>query len=233
MQQTVPAGSVSPVMFVCHRYYADIIIGLLQDVALQAALHPYEELEASQFETPPPMYDNNIESTTTCLRGDLLQQRVYQAVVWFSSESVCSFVCPSVRPSVCSSVRPSVRPSVCPPACLPACLSLDVWMSLSVLQEHALLPTQLVGNNTCSCSSKFGMHGGPTPRLKVVLHVYLGFYHHLGFSGTLTATSQTSCSQKQQVTGVVCSIAQRSHLKKGTRQLPHVVGDLLAHTLSH
>ncbi|KAA6418426.1 MAG: hypothetical protein FRX49_11586 [Trebouxia sp. A1-2] len=65
-----------------HRYYADIIVGLLQDVALQAALHPYEESEASQFAIPPPMYDNNLESTTTCLRGDLLQQRVYQAVGW-------------------------------------------------------------------------------------------------------------------------------------------------------
>ena len=151
MQQTVPAGSVSPVMFVCHRYYADIIIGLLQDVALQAALHPYEELEASQFETPPPMYNNNIESTTTCLRGDLLQQRVYQAVVWFSSESVCSFVCPSVRPSVRQSVRPSVRPfvrpsvlpSVRPPACLPVCLSMSGCLSLSCRNMHCCQPSWL------------------------------------------------------------------------------------------
>ncbi len=99
---------VSPVMSVCHRYYADIIVGLLQDAALQAALHPYEEVEASQFETPPPMYDNNLESTTTCLRGDLLQQRVYQAVVCFPPMSVC----------------PSVRLPACMPACLPACMSV-------------------------------------------------------------------------------------------------------------
>ena len=65
----------------CCRYYADIIVGLLQDVALQAALHPYQELEPSQLEVPPPMFDSNIESITRCLRGDLLQQRVYQAVV--------------------------------------------------------------------------------------------------------------------------------------------------------
>ena len=96
-------------MSVCHRYYADIIIGLLQDVALQAALHPYEELVASQFETPPPMYDNNLESSTTCLRGDLLQQRVYQAVVCFPPVHVCLSVCASVHLSVCLSVCLSVR----------------------------------------------------------------------------------------------------------------------------
>ena len=44
-------------------------------------MHPYVELEASQFDVPPPMFDNNLESATKCLRGDLLQQRVYQSVV--------------------------------------------------------------------------------------------------------------------------------------------------------
>ncbi|KAL3149582.1 hypothetical protein ABBQ32_002354 [Trebouxia sp. C0010 RCD-2024] len=65
-----------------HRYYADIIVGLLQDVALQANIHPYVEPDASQFDVPPPMFDNNLESATKCLRGDLLQQRVYQSVGW-------------------------------------------------------------------------------------------------------------------------------------------------------
>ncbi|KAL3132821.1 hypothetical protein ABBQ38_006746 [Trebouxia sp. C0009 RCD-2024] len=65
-----------------HRYYADIIVGLLQDVALQATLHPHIELEASQLDVPPPMYDNNLESASKCLRGELLQQRVYQSVGW-------------------------------------------------------------------------------------------------------------------------------------------------------
>ena len=63
------------------RYYADIIVGLLQDVALQATIHPYVEPDAAQFDVPPPMFDNNLEIATKCLRGDLLQQRVYQSVV--------------------------------------------------------------------------------------------------------------------------------------------------------
>lgn len=65
-----------------HRYYADLIVGLLQDVALQAALHPYQPPEPSGFDLPPPMFENNLESQSRCLRGDLLQQRVYQAVGW-------------------------------------------------------------------------------------------------------------------------------------------------------
>lgn len=76
----MPVFGAAPLVVVC-RYYADIIVGLLQDVALQAALHPYVEPTASQFDVPPPMYDNNLESATKCLRGDLLQQRVYQSVV--------------------------------------------------------------------------------------------------------------------------------------------------------
>ena len=69
------------------RYYADIIVGLLQDVALQATIHPYVQPDAPQFDVPPPMFDNNLESATKCLRGDLLQQRVYQSVV--SSSAMC------------------------------------------------------------------------------------------------------------------------------------------------
>ena len=170
---------VSPVMSACHRYYADIIIGLLQDVALQAALHPYEELDASQFQTPPPMYDNNLESTTTCLRGDLLQQRVYQAVVCFppihGCLSVYPSVCLSVRPSVCLSVRLAVWQYLCLSCCLSECLDVST----------------LVGNNACSRSSKCGTHGGMhggTARLVLVLH--MSPYLHV-----------TSFIQKQQMTG--------------------------------
>ena len=70
----------SSLLAVC-RYYADIIVGLLQDAALQATMHPYIEPNMSVFAIPPPMFDNNLESATKCLRGNLLQQRVYQSVV--------------------------------------------------------------------------------------------------------------------------------------------------------
>ena len=63
------------------RYYADIIVGLLQDVALQAALHPYVVPDASQLEVPPPMFDDNLEIASKCLRGDLLQQKVQESMV--------------------------------------------------------------------------------------------------------------------------------------------------------
>ena len=76
------------------RYYADIIVGLLQDVALQATVKPYVEPDVSQLNVPPPMYDNNLESATKCLRGDLLQQRVYQSVV----SSACSQTCQRFMP---------------------------------------------------------------------------------------------------------------------------------------
>ena len=72
------------------RYYADIIVGLLQDVALQATIHPYVEPDAAQFDVPPPMFDSNLESATKCLRGDLLQQRVYQSVVSTPAKSLPS-----------------------------------------------------------------------------------------------------------------------------------------------
>ena len=72
--------SESSSLAVC-RYYADIIVGLLQDAALQATMHPYVEPDMSNFAIPPPMFDNNLESATKCLRGELLQQRVYQSVV--------------------------------------------------------------------------------------------------------------------------------------------------------
>ena len=135
---------VSPVMSACHRYYADIIIGLLQDVALQAALHPYEELDASHFQTPPPMYDNNLESTTTCLRGDLLQQRVYQAVVCFPPIHGCL----SVYPSVCLSVRPSVCLSAWQSGSIYVCFAvcLNVWMSPPWL---ATMPVPEAANVEC------------------------------------------------------------------------------------
>ena len=80
-------------LFACMdcRYYADLIVGLLQDVALQAALHPNLASETSDLAIPPPMFVNNLESQTHCLRGDLLQQRVYQAVVsgWCGCEIHC------------------------------------------------------------------------------------------------------------------------------------------------
>lgn len=71
-------------MVVC-RYYADTIVGLLQDVALQAAIHPYVEPDAGELEVPPPMFGDNQETTAKCLRGDLLQQKVHQSGVSFST----------------------------------------------------------------------------------------------------------------------------------------------------
>lgn len=71
------------------RYYADIIVGLLQDVALQAALHPYAEPDASDLEVPPPMFGNNLQIATKCLRGNLLQQKVRESVVSSFSNHSC------------------------------------------------------------------------------------------------------------------------------------------------
>ena len=87
----MPVFCASSFVVVC-RYYADIIVGLLQDVALQAAIHPYVEPDALQLDVPPPMYDNNLETATKCLRGDLLQQRVYQSVV----SPACSQTCQKI-----------------------------------------------------------------------------------------------------------------------------------------
>ena len=63
------------------RYYADIIVGLLQDVALQATLHPYVEPDAIDLEVPPPMFGNNLETATRCLRGEQLQQKLQESEV--------------------------------------------------------------------------------------------------------------------------------------------------------
>lgn len=63
------------------RYYADTIVGLLQDVALQAAIHPYVEPDAGELEVPPPMFSDNQETAANCLRGDLLQQKVHESGV--------------------------------------------------------------------------------------------------------------------------------------------------------
>ena len=78
-------GSYQPSLLhsvcVSGRYYADIIVGLLQDVALQAALHPYVVPDASELEVPPPMFGDNLETASKCLRGELLQQKVQESVV--------------------------------------------------------------------------------------------------------------------------------------------------------
>ena len=63
-------------------------MGLLQDVALQAALHPFVEPDASELEVPPPMFGDNLEIATECLRGELLQHKVHESAVSFSSNDV-------------------------------------------------------------------------------------------------------------------------------------------------
>ena len=74
------------------RYVAELIIGLLQDLALQAVLHPPSGDPPPNLALPPPMFDDNLETNTQCFRGNHLQEHLYATRVSREHQTGQTFV---------------------------------------------------------------------------------------------------------------------------------------------